>query len=170
MSKEFLYALNAMENAAQAENPAQQNYRAKRERVLAMYAELEATLQTAQVARDQLQKQLASFNTPEIEDFVEGTVREAKYQRQRWGSEHDAGKQPQDWFWLIGYLAGKCLQAQLAGDRNKALHHSISTAAACLNWHAAMLSYTNMRPGHARTIEQEYDYDPGMVYGNPSER
>ncbi len=43
-----------------------------------------------------------------------------------------------DWFWLIGYLAGKALMHALAGDRDKAKHHTISTAAALLNWHRAM--------------------------------
>lgn len=92
----------------------------------------------------------ALLNTPELLDFSAAVQREAAHQRERWGVEHDIGKAPADWFWLLGYLAGKALAAQLAGDESKALHHTISTAAACANWHAAILGQTNMRPGSAK--------------------
>lgn len=88
-----------------------------------------------------------ALNTPELHDFTSGVVSEAQHQRERWGSDHDAGKQPEDWFWLLGYLGGKCLAAQKAGDHDKALHHTISAAAVLANWHASMLGKTNMRPG-----------------------
>lgn len=85
---------------------------------------------------------------PEIDDFATAVASEAQHQRDRWGSAHDAGKAPQDWFWLLGYLAGKALAAALAGDKAKALHHTISSAAALANWHAALLGAdTRMRPG-----------------------
>lgn len=87
------------------------------------------------------------INTPELYDFVRGVVSEAQHQRERWGSEHDAGKLPEDWFWLLGYLGGKCLAALKQGDKGKALHHMISTSAALANWHAAILGQTDMRPG-----------------------
>jgi hypothetical protein len=83
--------------------------------------------------------------TPEIADFLVAVEREALHQRDRWGSEHDAGKTDADWFWLIGYLAGKAIN-----NPEKLLHHIITTAAACLNWHAARLgTHTAMRPGIA---------------------
>lgn len=81
--------------------------------------------------------------TPEIHDFIVAVEREALHQRDRWGVEHDAGKADTDWYWLIGYLAGKAVLKP-----EKALHHIITTAAACLNWHAAKLGAHNaMRPG-----------------------
>jgi hypothetical protein len=80
----------------------------------------------------------AIWNTPEVNDFAHGVVLEAQHQRARWGSDHDAGKENADWFWLIGYLAGKALAAANAGNIDKALHHTISTAAALANWHAAI--------------------------------
>lgn len=89
----------------------------------------------------------AALNTPELHDFATGVVSEAQHQRVRWGSDHDAGKQPEDWFWLLGYLAGKALKAHASGDTEKALHHTISSAAALANWHAAIQGQTNMRPG-----------------------
>jgi hypothetical protein len=49
----------------------------------------------------------ALLNTPEIHDFIKAVPLEAAHQRQRWGSDHDDGKTAADWFWLIGYLAGK---------------------------------------------------------------
>jgi len=88
------------------------------------------------------------INTPEIVDFIGGVHLEAVHQRQRWAAEVDAGKAPLDWFWLIGYLAQKAATAQIAGDTDKALHHTISTAAALANWHAAISgANTDMRPG-----------------------
>lgn len=96
--------------------------------------------------RDALAQRL---NTPELIDFAAGTISEAAHQRERWGSAHDAGKTPADWFWLVGYLAGKALHGHTAGDRPKALHHTISTAAALANWHGAILGTHDMRPGLA---------------------
>ena len=60
---------------------------------------------------------------------------EAAHQIDRWGADHDAGKTPWDWFWTVGYLAQKAASAALAGDTDKAKHHTISTSALLLNWH-----------------------------------
>lgn len=88
------------------------------------------------------------LNTPELHNFSEGVTLEALHQRNRWGSAHDAGKAPSDWFWLVGYLAGKALHAHASGNTEKALHHTISTAAALANWNAAIAGTdTSMRPG-----------------------
>lgn len=88
------------------------------------------------------------LNSPEVRDFVEGVMRETPHQRELWGTSHDAGKTPFDWFWLIGYLAQKAAAAAVAGDVEKACHHTISTAAALANWHAALIGAdTSMRPG-----------------------
>lgn len=84
-----------------------------------------------------------AINTPEIHDFIVAVEREALHQRERWGSDHDAGKTDADWFWLVGYLAGKAINKP-----EKILHHIITTAAACLNWHAHKVgASTAMRPG-----------------------
>lgn len=90
-----------------------------------------------------------SLGVPEVRDFIAGVRREAAYQRMLWDSEHDDGKTPADWFWLVGYLAGKALHAQVSGNTEKALHHTVSTAAALCNWHSAILGKTDMRPGLA---------------------
>lgn len=96
----------------------------------------------------ELERLRALINTPELICFRDGVVLEAAHQRERWGSEYDAGKAPADWFWLVGYLAGKALHAQAGGNTEKALHHTISTAAALANWHAAISGEHNaMRPG-----------------------
>ncbi|MDY1046619.1 hypothetical protein SOM55_07385 [Pseudomonas coleopterorum] len=102
--------------------------------------------------RDDLQQRLAEaeklLNSPELHDFAKGVVNEAAHQRGRWASDHDSGKSPADWFWLIGYLAQKAMTAQMAGNTDKALHHCISTAAALNNWHAAISgANSDMRPG-----------------------
>lgn len=98
--------------------------------------------------RGELERLRALVNTPELHDFSRAVVLEAAHQRERWGSEHDAGKAPQDWFWLLGYLGGKALAAHASGNTDKALHHTISSAAALANWHAAISgTHTAMRPG-----------------------
>jgi hypothetical protein len=89
----------------------------------------------------------AIINTPQSNDFLRAVSTEAEHQRQRWGSDHDSGKTPADWFWLVGYLAGKALHAHAASDLTKAEHHVITAAAALANWHLAMFGNTDMRPG-----------------------
>lgn len=98
--------------------------------------------------RTEIERLKTLLNSPHIDDFLESVRIEAAHQCERWGVETDTGKQPQDWFWLIGYLAGKALRAAIDGDKDKALHHTISTAAVCLNWHAQMTgARTVMKPG-----------------------
>lgn len=99
----------------------------------------------------------AIINTPQSGDFLRAVSIEAEHQRQRWGADGDAGKAASDWFWLIGYLAGKALHAHAAGDMIKAEHHIITTAAACQNWHAAMFGNTEMRPGIAASKSGDQD-------------
>lgn len=139
---------------------------------------LEAHLYLAPSTFDDAAKELrrlhALVNTPELIDFSKAVQLEAAHQRERWGSDHDGGKSPEDWYWLIGYLAGRALghhkeaerlQAQLqagyqvslvdgtmitnsiAYHREKAVHHTITAAAACANWHAAVVGKIDMRPG-----------------------
>lgn len=103
----------------------------------------------------QVEALLTERDHPETEDFFKGVPLEAAHQRARWSSAHDAGKTPADWFWLVGYLAGKCLAAHIAANREKALHHTISTAAALANWHLAIREATDMRPGIADCGEGE---------------
>lgn len=107
--------------------------------------ELRQKLFEAEAERDQFK---ALLNTPEVDDFDKALPLEASHQVIRWGAEHDAGKAPADWFWLIGYLAGKALAAHISGDAFKAKHHCISAAAALRNWHAHIRSGESvMRPG-----------------------
>ena len=90
----------------------------------------------------------SELNTPEIDDFLKAVEREALHQRDRWGAEHDAGKRPEDWIALVTYLLGKATKAHYDRDDDKLLHHVITIAAACLNWHAAQLgAHNKMRPG-----------------------
>lgn len=72
---------------------------------------------------------------PEINDFLLGVKTEAAHQMKRWGPGQDRSKGPEEWFWVVGYLAGKALAAQRACDDGKFMHHLISTAAVLANWH-----------------------------------
>jgi hypothetical protein len=98
--------------------------------------------------RDRITELEAKINTPTTDDWFDGVRLEAAHQQERWGSEHDAGKTALDWFWLIGYLAQKATFAAIGGDTEKAKHHTISTAAAILNWYRHIAGEnTSMRPG-----------------------
>lgn len=96
----------------------------------------------------EIERLKAERDRPETKDWLQGVMLEAAHQRTRWGVDHDAGKTPLDWFWLIGYLAQKAATADMHGNTEKALHHTISTAAALANWHLAIIGTDNqMRPG-----------------------
>jgi len=75
------------------------------------------------------------INNPEIQDFIEGIKLEATHQINRWGKDHDNLKTPEDWLWLLAYLATKASQSSKYKDLKKYKHHIITCAAACLNWH-----------------------------------
>lgn len=97
----------------------------------------------------------ALINTPHTDEWFDAVRLEAAHQIQRWGTDHDAGKQPADWFWLLGYLGQKAMTAQIAGDEQKAKHHTISSGAMLLNWFRAMVGDTNaMRPGIAQDQQE----------------
>jgi hypothetical protein len=84
----------------------------------------------------------ALVNSPETADFIDGVRREAAHQRERWGAPHDREKSAEHWYWLVGYLAGKALRAAIEGKVDKALHHTISSAAALSHWHRAICEDT----------------------------
>ncbi len=75
------------------------------------------------------------IDSPITDDFLKAIPLEAAHQVKRWGKQHDKQKDPEEWYWVFGYLAGKALHALRTGDREKALHHTISSAATLLNWH-----------------------------------
>ena len=86
---------------------------------------------------DELQ---ALINSPHTADFLEAVKLEFAHQRERWGADHDAEKAPYDWVWLIAYLVTKAAVSADMGHRQKALHHTISSAAALLSWHTRLSS------------------------------
>lgn len=104
----------------------------------ATWASDERALRTIRVALEDGARLDALVNSPETEDFIRGMRLEVVHQVEKWGDAHDRGKSAENWFWLVGYLAGKCLRAVITGDRTKAMHHTISSAAALFNWHAAI--------------------------------
>ncbi len=73
---------------------------------------------------------LEEYDTPKIDDFIEGVVNEAGHQAKRWGGEHDDSKAPEDWMWLLGWLISKAVQ-----QPEKRLHHIVTSAAALAQWH-----------------------------------
>ena len=129
-----------------------------------------AALVRAEAERDRL---LAIINTPELIDFPKAVMLEAQHQEHRWGTSDRQGKEPQDWFWLVGHLCGRSLEhhkeaerlersvvdsnlgrdvitASVRHHREKAVHHCITAAAALAHWHASIVGkHTAMRAGHA---------------------
>lgn len=98
--------------------------------------------------RAEVERLNALINTPHTDHFFDAVRIESAHQVERWGTKHDAGKKPSDWFWLLGYLSGKALTAATRGDNDKALHHVISSAASLFNWYRALRGVsTLMRPG-----------------------
>lgn len=103
---------------------------------------------TLDAACAEIERLRGLVNTPLNRDWLAGVVREAAHQIERWGEPHDRAKEPADWFWLVGYLAGKALRAHVDGADDKAMHHTISTAAALLNWHTHIAGVpTGFTPG-----------------------
>lgn len=98
--------------------------------------------------REDLQRLRNLISRPYHGAWLDEVLIEAAHQRERWGADGDAGKSPEDWFWLVGYLAGKALAAHRAGDTEKAHHHTVSTAAVLAHWAATISGHENvMRPG-----------------------
>jgi Lon protease-like protein len=88
------------------------------------------------------------INAPVVDDFLQALPIEAAHQQERWGTDHDAGKSPEEWLWLVAYLCTKATQAARYGDVEKHRHHVITAGAALLNWHRhATGELTAMRPG-----------------------
>jgi len=115
---------------------------------------VDATILVRAEAEAEVRRLRGLINHPEIEAFLRAAHIEAVHQVIRWGTSHDRAKRPADWFWLVGYLAGKALHAAVAGNIEKAKHHCISTAAALYNWHCA-ISGTDVRmcPGRSDLAE-----------------
>jgi len=114
----------------------------------------QAVTPAEQLAAAELDRLHKAINAPELLDFLRGVHVEAVHQVERWGTAHDRAKRPADWFWLVGYLAGKALHSAVICDIDKALHHCISTAAALYNWHCAIKGVdVRMCPGRSDLAE-----------------
>jgi hypothetical protein len=95
--------------------------------------------------REENERLRSIVDMPDPIDFVHATEAEARHQRMRWVG--DGGKTDADWFWLIGYLAGKALHNP-GDDEEKRLHRITTVASAACNWHAARMGvHTGMRAG-----------------------
>ena len=150
----LLRKLGAAQSALVEKERALENARNGRNDYCVQYKRVQKELAES---RAEVARLTTLLNTPELVDFAAAVQRESAHQRERWGAAHDSEKAPADWFWLIGYLAGKALQSQIVGNTDKALHHIITTAGACGNWHAAMLEAINKQSGRATDdLEQTF--------------
>lgn len=109
------------------------------------YAAMQSEIQHL---REENRRLIALISRPYIGQWADEVIVEAAHQRERWGDSHDSQKEPADWFWLLGFLAGKALRAHVAGDLDKARHHTVSSGAALVHWAAAIAGdETVFRPG-----------------------
>lgn len=83
--------------------------------------------------RQRIQQLEQERDTPQTQNFLEAVKHEAWHQRYRW-QQDDQNKTHAQWFWLVGYLAGKALH----DVRGKRRHHVVATAAALLNWYESL--------------------------------
>jgi len=88
-------------------------------------------------------RRLKGLMTPETKDFVAAVEREAAYQRDHWGAKHDEEKSDADWYWTLGWLAGKAVndphdQDDTRTPLERKLHRIVTAAALACNWHAAV--------------------------------
>ena len=60
---------------------------------------------------DEIERLKAIIHTPHTDEFMSAVSIEAEFQQQKWDSSHDGGKDVPDWFWLLGYLAGKAVRS-----------------------------------------------------------
>ena len=104
-----------------------QHHGAKVESLLRERAQL---MREAQDLRAEVDRLAGLLNTPHTGNFFDSVQLEAGHQVLRWGTEHDHHNEPTDWFWLIGFLAGKAVSIP-----EKRKHHIISSAAVLLNWY-----------------------------------
>jgi hypothetical protein len=102
------------------------------------YAKLEAELKEAHA---EIERLTGIIHTPENDEFLTGTAREAEFQRQHHGVDNseEAFDWPQ-WYWVAGYLLGKAWHALKQHNTVKAKHHLVTTAALLYNWHNLLSS------------------------------
>ena len=111
--------------------------------------------QRASALQHEIDRLNAIIHTPHNDDFIQGVAIEAEFQRQKHGDE-DARKDPAQWYWVVGYLAGKALYSWLRGDTEKAKHHVITTAALCANWHRKLKGEGNYNVHHATAANEAH--------------
>lgn len=73
----------------------------------------------------------ALINNPHTDHFMDAVRTEAAHQREIGRDIDDVRKTAGEWFWTLGWLASKAVHS----EGEKRLHHIITSAAMCLNWH-----------------------------------
>lgn len=102
---------------------------------IALWRVVEPYLAEMEAARQERDRLKSLLDDPEVFNFLVGVQNEAAHQKHTWGEITDREKSAEQWFWRVGYLASRALRAHIEGDILKALHHTISAAAALANWH-----------------------------------
>lgn len=69
---------------------------------------------------------------PVTDDFWADAAEESRYQSEHWGEDHDNAKSDDEWFWTLGFLAGKVLRPD--ADVFKKRHRLRAAAALLHQW------------------------------------
>lgn len=88
--------------------------------------------------RRELRRLRRILNTPAYRPFLDAVKAEAAHQASRQHEYADEEKSPEAWYNLLAWLSDKARMAHEDGDYQKALHHTISSAAMLYHWHAAV--------------------------------
>lgn len=103
------------------------------------------------------------INTPEVDDFLQGVRLEAAHQVQRWGDAHDRSKSAENWFWLVGYLAGKALRAAIGESLPRYKHLKRGTT-------YEVVSVGEDENNRGRSLVVYRGEDDGKIWVRPAEQ
>ena len=71
-------------------------------------------------------------SAPVTSDFWQDCLDESRFQDERWPERHDAQKTDADWFWLVGFLAGKVMRPGASVEKKR--HRLRALAAVLEHW------------------------------------
>lgn len=103
------------------------------------------------------------INKPEVIDFTRGMSCEFAFQNLKWGDETLDNYTHEDWFWVVGYLAGKAVHCFENDKHKKGLHHTITTAAVLSHWHSRALSGKISDKVHPNNLSVRKEFTASII-------
>lgn len=91
-------------------------------------------------------------DAPVTTDFLADVDEEAAYQREHWGTTHDADKDDSFWFWTLGHIVGKAIH-DTDQTVEKQRHRLRAGAALLLNWDRHIAARHGLSHGELMLME-----------------